>query len=141
MLRTLERTFKRFLAGFLRLLFGFRKNRSFTPGSSPRILVIRQHNQLGDMLCVVPLLRALRSRYPTAFIALMASPVNYAVMLNLRYIDELVKFDKTDFIGKEGGSLFRFPVFVRRLRQLRCTVAVVPSTVSTSFTSDLLAWL
>lgn len=141
MLRALERSFKRFLAGALRFLFGFRKSRPFAPGTSPRILVIRQHNQLGDMLCVVPFLRALRARYPGSFIALMASPVNYAVMLNLRYIDELVKFDKTEFMGKEGGSLFRFPGFVKRLRGLRCTVAVVPSTVSTSFTSDLLAWL
>ncbi len=141
MLRALERTFKRILAGTLRLLFGFRRNRPFAPGTSPRILVIRQHNQLGDMLCVVPLLRALRARYPSSFIALMASPVNYAVMLNLRYVDELIRFDKAEFIGKEGGSLFRFPGFVKRLRALHCSVAVVPSTVSTSFTSDLLAWL
>lgn len=141
MLRALERSFKRFLAGALRLLFGFRRDRPFAPGSSPRILVIRQHNQLGDMLCVVPLLRALRARYPSSFIALVASPLNYAVMLNLRHIDELVKFDKAEFIGKEGGSLFRFPGFVKRLRELRCNLAVVPSTVSLSFTSDLLAWL
>lgn len=93
------------------------------------------------MLCAVPLLRALRARYPSAFIALMASPVNYAVMLNLRYIDELIRFDKTEYIGKEGGSLFRFPGYVKRLRELRCNIAVVPCTVSTSFTSDLLAWL
>jgi heptosyltransferase-2 len=93
------------------------------------------------MLCVVPLLRALREQYPKSHLALMASPVNYAVMLNLRYIDELLKFDKTEFIGKEGGSLLRFPGYVKGLRALRCNVAVVPSTVSTSFTSDLLAWL
>ena len=141
MLRALERTFKRLLAGTLRLLSGFRRNRPFSPGTSPRILVIRQHNQLGDMLCAVPLLKALRARYPSAFIAVMASRVNYSVMLNLRFVNELIRYDKTEFIGKEGGSLFRFPGFVKGLRELRCTIAVVPSTVSTSFTSDLFAWL
>ena len=39
------------------------------PGSSgPRILVIRR-NRLGDMLCTLPLLHALRSHFPQAHIA------------------------------------------------------------------------
>ncbi|MEW6511457.1 MAG: glycosyltransferase family 9 protein [Bacteroidota bacterium] len=141
MLRSLERAFKRSLAALLRLLLNPRRRHAFAPGPSPRILVIRQHNQLGDMLCVVPLLRALRARYAASFIALMASPVNHAVMQNLRYINELLSYDKRQFIGKEGGNLLRFIPYVRSLREMHFDIAVVPSTVSTSFTSDMLAYL
>jgi ADP-heptose:LPS heptosyltransferase len=93
------------------------------------------------MLCVVPLLRALRLRYPESRISLLASPVNYEPMVGNRYVDDVIKFDKREFVGREGGSLLRFPGYVRRLRNRNFDIAVVPSTVSTSFTSDLLAFL
>ena len=103
--------------------------------------MIRQHNQLGDMLCAVPLLRALRLRYPASRITLMASPVNYEPMKWSRFVDEVVNFDKREFMGKEGGSLLRFPGYALGMRKRGFDVAVVPSTVSASFTSDLLAFL
>ena len=93
------------------------------------------------MLCVVPLLRALRTRYPGSHIALLASPVNFDVMVGNRHINEVIKFDKNEFLRGKGGSLLRFPGFIRRLRKNRFDIAVVPSTVSTSFTSDLIAFL
>ncbi len=93
------------------------------------------------MLCAVPLLRALRSRYPDSRISLLASPVNYEPMLGNRYVDEVINFDKREFIRREGGSLLHFPGYVRELRRKRFDIAVVPSTVSASFTSDLLAFL
>ena len=140
MSRTLERRLKRLFIAILRLFAGTRPLTTFNPGSAPRILVIRQHNQLGDMLCVVPFLRALRATYPRCTLALLASPVNADVMLHNRFLDEVILYDKSEFIGT-GGHLYRFVGFLRRLRNRRFDVAVVPSTVSTSFTSDLLARL
>jgi ADP-heptose:LPS heptosyltransferase len=93
------------------------------------------------MLCVVPLLRALRRRFPRSRITLLASPVNFEPMKGNRYVDEVLNFDKRDFVGGERGSLFRFPSYVMGLRRMKFDIAVVPSTVSTSFTSDLLAYL
>jgi ADP-heptose:LPS heptosyltransferase len=93
------------------------------------------------MLCVVPLLRALRGRYPRSHIALLASPVNYEPMLGSRYLNEVINFDKREFLRGKGAGLLRLPGFVRQLRERKFDVAVVPSTVSTSFTSDLLAYL
>jgi heptosyltransferase-1 len=139
--RSLESLFKQFLSAGLRFAFGSSASRPFDPGSSPRIFIIRQHNQLGDMLCVVPLLRALRARYPGSRISLLASPVSYEPMMGNRYVDEVLNFDKREFVGKEGGSLLRFPGYVRQLRKKKFDIAVVPSTVSVSFTSDLLAFL
>jgi ADP-heptose:LPS heptosyltransferase len=136
----IERTFKRSVASILRFFF-----RSISPAPqpdlSPRgILVIRQHNQLGDMLCVVPLLRALRARYPGARLDLMASPVNQEVMLNSRLLDGVVLYDERKFLRNgliHPLALFRF---IRSIRGLYDMV-LVPGTVSTSFTSDFLAFL
>lgn len=104
------------------------------------ILVVRQHNQLGDMLCVTPLLHALRRRYPSAFMALLTSPVNHEVMLHHRALDAVIEFDKRAFLT--GGKLHpaAFVRFVRGLRKHGFDLALVPSTVSVSGTSDLLAY-
>jgi len=101
------------------------------------ILVIRQHNELGDMLCVVPLLRALRQKLPNAHIALVASPVNYEVMLHNPFVDEVILYSKLQF----ARSPIHLLKFYRKLRQRRYDLAVVPSTVSVSFTSDAMAYL
>jgi heptosyltransferase II len=138
---SIEQSFKRWVTSLFRL---FLRSRIAPPPSPDRvksILIVRQHNQLGDMLCVVPLLRSLRQKYPGAYLCLIASPVNADVMKNNRYLDEVILYDKREFLQKgriRGAALWRF---VRSLRKKRFDVAVVPSTVSMSFTSDLLAYL
>jgi lipopolysaccharide heptosyltransferase II len=141
LLRHLERAIRSAGAGALRFLV--------SPGSAPitrdaefdRILVIRQHNQLGDMLCVVPMLRALRRKYPRAHIALLASPVNFDVMVNNEFLNETILFDKSQFVSRRTLRLLKLISFVRDLRSRRFDLAVVPATVSISATSNLLAYL
>jgi len=41
-----------------------------------RILLVRQHNQMGDMVCATPCFRAVREAWPTAISALVTAPVN-----------------------------------------------------------------
>ena len=43
------------------------------------ILVVRKHNQIGDMLCSLPLFKALKKKYPESSITLVASPTNYPI--------------------------------------------------------------
>lgn len=93
------------------------------------------------MLCAVPLLRALRTKFPSAYIALIASPVNYDVMLHLQYINTVVEFDKREFLGRGLRGIRALFQFIRNLRRENFDLAIVPSTVSVSFTSDLIARL
>ncbi len=138
---SLEQSFKRGVAYLLRLFLRSRISPPPFPDVVQSILVVRQHNQLGDMLCVVPLLRALRHKYPHVHVALMASPVNIDVMRGNRYLDEVILYDKRVFLDHGRLHPLALLSFVRKLRQRKFTIAIVPSTVSTSFTSDFLAYL
>jgi len=131
----IEDFFKSIAVRLIRVFVRPRKTDTAFDASNVRsILVVRQHDQLGDMLCAVPLLRALRQKFPSASITLVASPVNYSVMLHHPYVDEVIAYDKA-----------RFLVSVRALwesiRKKQFDLAVVPGTVSISFTSNLIALL
>jgi ADP-heptose:LPS heptosyltransferase len=99
-----------------------------------RILLIRQQNQLGDLLLSTPALRAVRARAPRARIDLIAAPQNVDAVRGNRRLDDVILYDK--------AALLRRPLearrFADRLRSARYDLALVLSTVSFSYTG---AWL
>ena len=128
---------KRFFIFLLRLFFPPPTPTRGLPGKADRILVVRQHDQMGDMLCVTPLLRAIRERVPESAITLIASPVSVKIMLNHPYLAAVWNYDKRRY-WRAPGELLRF---IRMIRQKKFDIVVVPGTVSVSFTSDLIAFL
>lgn len=103
-------------------------------GPNARILVVRQQNQMGDMLLATPCLRALRQSLPKSRLTLLASRENEAVVRNNPHVDEVLVYDKRAF-RKSPLALIRF---IRALRRRDFDICVVLSTVSFSVTSSLL---
>lgn len=98
-----------------------------------RILVIRQHNQMGDMLLAVPALRAIKETLPGIELTLLTSRINRDVMLDHPYVDHVLTFD--------ARSFFSIPSLISSLRRQRYDIVIVLHTVSFSFTSAVLGLL
>jgi len=117
----------------LKKIFALKENRDKNLGNVKRILVIRQHNQLGDMLAANSLFRALKEKYPESHISVIVSPVNQAAIIKNKLVDSYFIFNKPGIFAP-----FRFVKFIKYLRQ-EFDVVIVPVTVSVSFTSNLIA--
>jgi heptosyltransferase-2 len=120
-----------------RLINFFFKAKPFTDGEiNPeeikKILVVKQHNQFGDMLCTYPIFPALKKRFTTAKITLVASKEN-SIFLKAGtdpYIDELLIYKKF--------NLWNLIKFIIKIRKVKYDIGIVPSTVSISRTSHLI---
>ncbi|MFQ5628936.1 MAG: glycosyltransferase family 9 protein, partial [bacterium] len=98
------------------------------------ILVVRQHDQLGDFLLSTPVLRALRAHFPKARIGVVVRDYFADVVLNNPLVDEVLVFH-------EDGKKWTQQTIVDFWKQLRSgwDLAIVLNTVSHSLTTDLLA--
>jgi heptosyltransferase-2 len=109
--------------------------RDLQPAAVRSLLVVRQHNQMGDMVCALPALHALRLAYPGARLTFVTAPICRELLQGHPDIDRLLVFDKRDM-----WSPRRLVSFWQTLRTPRPDLAVVMTTVSFSTTSALLAW-
>lgn len=130
------RTFKR---SFSSLLARLARRPALTPTEllamkPPRILIVRQHNQMGDMVCATPALRAIRETWPEAELALVTAPVNVEIVRHNPHLDHVVTFDRR--MWQRPDLLFGF---LKWLRNYRAEVAFVLGSVSFSVTSSAIA--
>lgn len=137
---SVEKFLSRSISGILKRLLSVEENKSFglvPEGSIQRtpknFIIIRQHNQLGDLLAGVSLFRAIKETYPQSNITLIVSPANYSGIIKNKFVDSIFVFDK-----KKIYNPLYFARFIKLLRK-RYDVAIVPVVVSISFTSNLLA--
>ena len=121
------------LNSILKKIFALEENSDKNLGEVKSILIIRQHNQLGDMLAGVSLFRAVKEKYPQSHLTLLSSRDNYYGVIKNKLIDELIVFDKTKMFNPI--ELIRF---ILKLRQ-QFDLTIVPVTVSISFTSNIIA--
>ncbi len=136
--RRIERFFKHNQLRFLEKWLGVPEllPEKFEFEKIKKIIVIRQHDQLGDFLLSTPVFHALRNQFPDAHIAVMARKYTASLMQHNEYVDTVITFYEH---GKDW-NLGRITKFIKLLRR-GYDLAIVLNTVSHSLTSDLAARL
>lgn len=102
-------------------------------GTPQKILVIRQHNQFGDLLASVSLLRAIKESFPSCHLTLIASVENHQAVIKNEFIDNLVIYDRRKLLSP--AYITQFKKILRKDYDL----AIVPATVAVSLTSCIIA--
>ncbi len=93
----IEDRFKKIFISILSVFLRSKPVHDIPSLQAKRILVVRQHDQLGDMICISPLLQILKERFPKAHLTLITSRVNYDIMLHHPFVDEVVLYDKLNY--------------------------------------------
>jgi len=115
--------------------FAVEENRNFINKNPKKILIVRQHNQFGDLLASVSLFRAVKETYPNAHLTVIVSPQNYYAVTKNKFIDKLFVYNqKKLFIPTYFSSLVK-------LLKTNYDLVFVPATVSISNTSCILGRL
>lgn len=127
--------FSKLVYRITKILFGISEKKINNLGNPKRFLIVRQHNQLGDLLASIPLFRALKEKYPESHITLVVSPDNKDAIFKNKFIDRILVFDK-----KKIFKPIEFWKFYKCIRE-EYDLALVPVFVSISFTSNLIARL
>jgi ADP-heptose:LPS heptosyltransferase len=136
----IERFLKRLL---LQIVGLFRSGRTFTPRELPvnrlkRILIVRQHDQLGDLLITTPAIRAVRKRFPNAYIGVVVREYTAPLIWDNPNVDEIIVF----YEKLKKWNTQMFSLFLDQLRRDGgYDAAIVLNTVSRSVSSDIIAIL
>ena len=119
-------------------LFLFKQKKTeLNPNNINRILIIRQHDQLGDFLIATPTIRAIRKKYPTALISIVVKDYTLPVILNNPNVDRIIIY-KEKF---KNWNLKWLKEFLSEIMKPKYDLAIVLNTISRSITSDLIAIL
>ena len=129
---SIDKFLSRSINNFFKKILSVEQNKSLDLGNPQNFIIIRQHNQLGDLLAGVSLFRAIKETYPRSKITLVVSPANHPGLIKNKFIDRIFVFHK-----KKIYNPFYFSKFIKLLRE-PYDVAIVPVVVSISFTSNLL---
>jgi len=98
-----------------------------------RVLVVRQQNQMGDMLLATPAYRAIKESLGAPEVGVVTARINRDVLLNHPYVDRVFTYHNRDPLGAAW--------MIRDIRRARYDLAIVLHTVSFSFTSALIGLL
>jgi len=122
-------------SGLIKLLFGVPQETIKDLGEPRSILIVRQHNQLGDMLAGSSLITALKEKYPKADITFICSPQNKDALTKNNKLHKVFVFDKRRLSNPGYFAL------LWKVLKAPYDVCIAPSVVSLSFTSNFLAAL
>ncbi len=130
-----DNIFSRCTCWLFKKLLAVKQINSYELNSPKKFLIVRQHNQLGDLLSGVSIFRAIKETYPECVITLIVSPFNYPGIVKNKFIDRVFIYN-----NKKIYNPFYFLKMMRFLRE-GYDVTIVPVVVSISFTSNLIARL
>ncbi len=100
------------------------KDAGFDAGSVKKILVVRNDN-LGDVICTTPALRALRETFPEAFIGVLVADYTKEALTGLPFIDRVYSYEKAKH-SKSGkfASWYRQAKVMGEVRRERFDLAI-----------------
>jgi ADP-heptose:LPS heptosyltransferase len=103
-----------------------------------RIAIVRSLPGLGDLLCAVPAMRALRSAFPQSHITLIGLPWAKAFVERFsHYLDEFLEFPGYPGIPEVAQPVHKIPQFLKSAQQQRFDLALQmhgSGIISNSFT-------
>lgn len=133
--KKIERSGKRFLIRLTsRLITTPRVAAEEIRAAKPqKILVIRQQNQMGDMILATPAYRAIKETLGDVELGVVTAPINRNVLLNHPYVDRVFTYNNKDLFGTIR--------LIRDIRKRRYDLVIILHTVSFSFTSAVIGLL
>ncbi|MDA0986420.1 MAG: glycosyltransferase family 9 protein [Bacteroidetes bacterium] len=101
-----------------------------------RILIIRQHDQLGDLLLTTPAIRALRKKYPNAFISILVREYTEPVIKLNPHLNKIIIF-------REKINRWSFKYAIKLWKDIRenYDTVILLNTISRSVSSDIISLL
>ena len=90
---------------YLTKLFAFflrSTQKDLTLGTSPKILIIRLDQRVGNLIMLTPMLHSLKSHFGECHITLLAQPAAEKLLGDHPCIDELMCFRKNELFGSSG---------------------------------------
>jgi len=101
---------------------------------NPEKILIIQTAFLGDVILTIPLIKAVRKKYPRSKISFLLIPQTKKLLQNNPYLNEIIVYDKKD---KEKG-VFNFLKLIKKIKGMAFDLAFVPhrslrSTLLTCF--------
>ncbi|MBI2428968.1 MAG: glycosyltransferase family 9 protein [Ignavibacteriales bacterium] len=136
-MRTIELWAKKLLIG---TVGAFRSSKRISPNQIPlqrlkRILIVKQHDQLGDLLVTTPAVRALRKKFPESYIAIVVREYTAPMIWDNPNVDSVIVF----YEKLKQWNWQKFKSFWDQLRSdggFDC--AIMLNSVSRSLSSDMI---
>lgn len=87
-------------------------------GDNPRILIVRRDN-IGDLVCTVPMISALRQSFPGAYLAALVNSYNAPVLANNPELNAVFLYNKTKHLASGAKWLGNWIARWRLIRNMR----------------------